>query len=169
MTTYLGSTNLLTPKQSGFRKGHSCITALLKVTEDLRQDLDKDKISFLVLLDFSKAFDMVDHLLLCDKLFRQFNFSFCAVKLLRSYLTDRMQAVQLNNNLSDFLPISRGVPEGSILGPLFSLVKYSSIHMYADDVQIYLSCPLGLIEHGVSCLNEDLEKSYVGHRKMVSY
>lgn len=166
MSFYLGSSNLLTSKQSGFRKNHSCITALVSVTEDLRQAMDGDNVTFLILLDFSKAFDTVDHSILCDKLRHLFNFSSCAVKLMYSYLTDRMQAVVCNNKISDFLPTTRGVPQGSILGPLLfslyvnelpSVAKHCSIHMYADDVQMYLSCRLGLIDHCVNHVNEDLE------------
>ena len=60
--------NLLDPYQSGFRTGHSTTTALLKVTEDIREAMDPRELTVLTLLDFSKAFDTVDHDLLIQKL-----------------------------------------------------------------------------------------------------
>lgn len=162
---HLARHNLLSPRQFGFRQKHSCTTAVLGVSESIRHALDEGLVSFLVLLDFSKAFDMVDHSILCHKLSLFYNFSPCAVKLISSYLTVRTQAVAINHNLSDFLPLISGVPQGSILGPLLfslyinelpTLIKHCSINMYADDVQLVLSCPLGLIEHGATCINEDL-------------
>lgn len=114
INVHLNRFNLLVPNQSGFRPKHSCITALINVVEDIRQALDLDKVTFLVLLDFSKAFDTVDHSILFRKLSRLYNFSPSAVALLSSYLSDRKQAVAINNYLSDFLSIIRGVPQGSI-------------------------------------------------------
>lgn len=163
---YLSTHNILSPKQSGFRQKHSCTTTVIGVSDDIRIALDEGKVSFLILLDFSKAFDTVVHSTLYLKLSQIYNFSPCAIKLISSYLTGRVQAVEINHALSGFLPIVSGVPQGSILGPLlFSLyvnelptrIRHCSIHMYADDVQLVMSCPLGLIEHATSCINEDLE------------
>lgn len=165
ISTFLDHENILTSKQSGFRKKNSCITALISVSEDIRKSIDKDYVTFLILLDFSKAFDMVNHSTLCQKLSLFYNFSSDAIKFIFSYLTGRTQAVELNKVLSNFLLNKSGVPQGSILGPLlFSLyinelpltIKHCSLRLYADDAQLYLSCPLGLIEHFATCINEDL-------------
>lgn len=59
---------MITERQSGFRKNHGCVTALLDVAEDIRAHIDDGEIAFLVLLDHSKAFDTVEHDLLCHKL-----------------------------------------------------------------------------------------------------
>lgn len=98
------------------------------------------------MVDFAKAFDRVSHNKLVNKLVSLFDFSATAAKLIRSYLEDRYQAVFCNEVLSSFELISSGVPQGSVLGPLlFSLfindlpanLDYCSIHLFADDVQIY--------------------------------
>ena len=79
--------------QSGFRKGHSCITALADVTEDIRKEVDDNKITFLILLDHSKAFDSLNHDILCMKLSKFYNFLAFAVDLIESFLEERCQAV----------------------------------------------------------------------------
>jgi hypothetical protein len=157
--------NLLDRYQSGFRRGHSTTTALLKITDDIAINMDKNLISILVLLDFSKAFDTVNFKLLCQKLRNLFRFSESAIQLIKSYLTDRSQCVFADGALSSFLPVTQGVPQGSILGPLlFSLfindisscIKFSNYHIYADDVQIYLSGSKESIASVINQINSDL-------------
>jgi hypothetical protein len=101
----------------------------------------------LVLLDFSKAFDSVDHDLLCHKLERFFDFSSSAVGFIRSYLNERSQCVSAGEVLSGFLPVLRGVPQGTVLSPLLStlfindlcrVVQSSQYHIYADDISFML-------------------------------
>lgn len=162
---YVESKKLLSPLQSGFRPGHSCVTALLKVSDDIRQAFDENKIMIATLLDFSKAFDSVDPFLLSRKLVAHFNFSNCSSRLILSYLTNRVQAVSVNSRLSSFLPINVGVPQGSILGPLLfslfvndiaSVIKHCHYHIYADDVQLYISSPLGQTTDAIARMNNDL-------------
>lgn len=168
MSAHINSNSLMHENQSGFRPDHSCTSALIKVTESLRQNSENRNISFLVLLDHSKAFDMVHHSTLCSKLNVFFRFSSSAVNLIQSYLSGRSQSVFTKNNISDTLPVLRGVPQGSILGPLlFSTyindlpqqLSYSEAHLYADDVQIYLSSSLSSISENIIRLNYDL--SYI--------
>lgn len=118
------------------------------------------------LLDFSKAFDSVNHNLLCNKLKLYFGFSNSSLSLIRSYLSDRVQKVRLEHCTSSALHIISGVPQGSILGPLlfsmfindiFSLCKFSNIHGYADDIQLYISNRIGLVEDLSYKLNDDIE------------
>jgi Reverse transcriptase (RNA-dependent DNA polymerase) len=151
--------------QSGFRPGHSTTTALLKITDDISMNLDRKHITILALLDFSKAFDTVNHKILCQKLKAYFNFSVSAIDFIKSYLMDRTQCVFANNKFSNFLPVTQGVPQGSILGPLlFSLfindisnaILFSHYHIYADDVQIYLSGSEENLGNVVDQINTDL-------------
>lgn len=166
ISKYLQDNSLLTDKQSGFRPKHSCVSTLLEVSEELRINVDDNRISFLVLLDHSKAFDTVEHSILCLKLKHMCKFSPTAVKLISSYLHDRYQAVYYGNNKSNSCLVSRGVPQGSILGPLLysiysndlpSQLKHCGIQMYADDVQLYISCHPSDTTECISKLNQDLD------------
>lgn len=85
--SHLHQQSLLYPLQSGFRAGHSCSTAMVNVLNDIRIKFDEGYVTLLCLLDFSKAFDTVNHELLCWKLQRYFNFSSSATRLLKSFLT----------------------------------------------------------------------------------
>lgn len=114
---YLQCHNILNPLQSGFRKGYSTTTALVKVADDIRRALDETKVSVLALLDLSKAFDKVHHGLLIEKL-RTIGFSDSVLCWCHSYLTERCQRVVAGENFtSDFAFIETGVPQGSVLGP----------------------------------------------------
>ena len=119
--TLLNEHNLIYPRQSGFRKYHSTETALIKITDDLLFNLDNDKISGLVLVDYRKAFDMVDHGLLLKKL-ETYGVIKQELKWCHSYLLDRKQVVVLDVNESREAPVKHGVPQGSILGPLFFIL-----------------------------------------------
>lgn len=169
MSKYLDQHELLSDKQSGFRKKRSCITALLDVVEDLRQKLDDKMVSFLVLLDHSKAFDTVDHKILNSKLKKYFNFSETACKLILSYLSHRSQVTMIDNQRSTVLGVLNGVPQGSVLGPLLFSIYINdlpnipvtcNIHMYADDVQLYTSAEAKEIRLCMSNINRDLDLVY---------
>ena len=158
ITEYLDRKSLLNPFQSGFRKNCGTTTALIKIVDDLKLSMDTKMFSILVLLDFSKAFDSIDHRLLITKLHKLFGFDSSAVKLVKSYLCDRSQYVEFDKIKSETVTLSSGVPQGSILGPLLfslfindlpSILDKCSFHMYADDVQIYAS---GKVSEQVSVL-----------------
>lgn len=165
MVEHLDINSLLFANQSGFRKNHSTTTTILDVTESIRVSMDSKQPSILVLLDFSKAFDCIDHSILQNKLKHNFSFASTSCNMLCSYLSGRSQCVVLGEAKSTPLPMVRGVPQGSVLGPLiFSLyindlptvTKYCSVHIFADDVQLISSAPLDNLDECVSNLNTDL-------------
>lgn len=144
LTSFLENNKLLAESQHGFRKGLSTETALLKVSEHIYSNIDKKRVSLLMLLDLSKAFDSVSHEILINKC-NQLNvdgFWF------EDYLRGRMQSVRIDSFVSSSRPINYGVPQGSILGPiLFSIhindmqkaLKKYFLVQYADDAQIVIS------------------------------
>lgn len=163
--SYLSKENILPICQSGFRPAHSTATALLQVTDDIFRANDNNQITCLILLDFSKAFDTVNHNVLCNKL-KFFGLGDTAILFFKHYLIDRSQRVTVNGRYSNYALISSGVPQGSILGPLlFSIytadfcnsLNHCKMHQYADDTQIYYSFFLSDIEKAVENINTDLE------------
>src|SRR5688572_1362895 len=112
--------------------------------------MNRQRVSALVVLDLSAAFDTIDHNILHSRLSACFGISNTAHFLLPSYLFQRSQSVTIENSFSLNLPLLCGVPQGSVLGPLLftlyttplsHLLADSSLqfHFYADDTQIYLS------------------------------
>ena len=112
--SYLQEHRLLSPLQSGFRPRHSTSTCLAHVTNTLLENIDKGILTGLIFLDLSKAFDTLDHSIMLDKL-TSIGLNRSAVQWFRSYLTMRSQSVCTNGVLSDPMPISFGVPQGSVL------------------------------------------------------
>src|SRR5688572_27617532 len=147
---HLDSFPSLSSFQSAYRKFYSTETALIRIHTDLCLAMDDQRVSALVLLDLSAAFDAVDHNILPSRLNSCFGISNTAYSLFSSYLSQRSQSVVINHTFSPNLPLLRGVPQGSVLGPLLftlfttplsHLLTGSSLqfHFYADDTQIYLS------------------------------
>ena len=166
IASYINCHKLFVNEQSGFRPNHSTSSALLKVTNDLHLACDGGKINFLLLLDFSKAFDRVSFLTLLKKLEVYFNFSSSALLLLHNYLYHRNQKVFFNGKWSSPKSTTSGVPQGSILGPLLFLLFIndlplnidSNCHLFADDVQIYRSCEISGTAACISSLNKDVKQ-----------
>lgn len=122
-------------------------------------------VTILLLLDFSKAFDSINHAILLSKLNSIFSMSNSATKLIHSYLSNRSQCVVIGEHKSSFLSLNRGVPQGSILGPLLfslfindlpSVLKYCFVHLFADDVQIAKASNISNMSNCVDQINEDL-------------
>lgn len=147
---HLNSFQSISPFQSAYRKFHSTESALLRIQNDLLLAMEKKRVSALVLLDLSAAFDTVDHQILLSRLSLNFGLSGSALSLLTSYLSNRTQSVQAGSDSTPASPVLTGVPQGSVLGPLlFTLyttpLSYLltdsdvSFHFYADDTQLYSS------------------------------
>ena len=161
---YLQKHSLFDPNQSAYKSNHGCNTALIKITDDILDSIDDSEVSILTLLDFSKAFDTVNHRLLIEKL-KILGFSETARNWVTSYLTDRFQKVIINNDESSWVKIKNGVPQGSILGPtLFNIlvsdmrqiIEFNSCHGYADDVQLKKGTKIENINDSITEINQDL-------------
>jgi len=139
--------------QSAYKPLHSTETALIRVHNDIMCSLDKRKGVILVLLDLSAAFDTIDHQILLSRLEKGAGVCGTALKWFSSYLSGRHQSVYINGVKSTPKGLDFGVPQGSLLGPN-QFTMYSgpiadiarrhglSVHMYADDTQLYFSFDL---------------------------
>ena len=145
---HLYDNNLNFTFQSAFKKDHSCETALVKIYHDVLENLGPNQTSSMLFLDFSSAFDTVNHELLLDKLEHDFKITDSALMWFKTYFQNRKFQVRINDKLSKPVELNYGVPQGSVLAPtMFSLYSQSihtitdkyglNIHLFADDVQIY--------------------------------
>ncbi|CAB4022888.1 Hypothetical predicted protein [Paramuricea clavata] len=161
---YLSLNNLLSEHQFGFQKFHSTASALLDCTNDWYLNMDRKLFNLVVFIDLKKAFDTVNHDILMEKLLL-FGITGSAFQLLTSYLSNRTQKCKMNGSTSKENIVKCGVPQGSMLGPLFFLLYINDLssclnetrtRMFADDTNITASgnC-MNDIE---SAVNSDLER-----------
>ena len=146
MYSHLNEQNLLHQYQSGFRPHHSCHTALTRLIDSWYTAINKKQLIGSLFIDFKKAFDLVNHNTLLKKLTVYFPKS-PIIKLINSYLTERQQFVYLNGNKSQTKRITAGVPQGSVLGPLFFLIYINDLplhinhnthtDLFADDASLH--------------------------------
>ena len=143
--TMRNDNGVMTNKQGGFRKGFSNTISIADVTDMLFANTDKNQPTIAVFVDLCKVFDTVDHEVLINKLdcygIRGTNLLWC-----KNYLSNRLQRTLTNGILSSSADISCGVPQGSVLGPLFFIlyindaqaaIKRAGIQLYADDTVLY--------------------------------
>ena len=113
LSDYIERTSIYSSTQSGFRKGHSTQTILLKFRDDIQKALNKNEITMsVVFIEDSKAFDTIQHETLIKKL-ANLNFSNSSIKMIFSYLSNRQQYVQLDDKKSSYRPIYLNIPWGS--------------------------------------------------------
>lgn len=142
LVSYFDKNNLFVENQFGYRQGKSTLKAIITNLEVILDAIDKKQIPCISLLDLSKAFDCVQHSNLINKL-EFYGIRGGSLNLFKSYFNNRMQVVSLpTGEISKALPIKNGVPQGSILGPIFFLIyinDFSShirtklVTLYADD------------------------------------
>ena len=144
---FLDEHKLIYENQSGFRRHHSCQTALTKMVDNWFTAMNNDEVVGAVLLDLSKAFDLVSHQILKQKL-SAYKFSQLSQSWFDSYLSNRFQQVHISGKLSESKEIKAGVPQGSVLGPLLFLlyindlppyIKYCLLDLFADDGTLHTS------------------------------
>ena len=144
---YLTNLHILCDNQFGFRKNHSTTLALIDLHEKISSAIDHGELAVGVFLDLSKAFDTVNHSILFDKL-EHYGIRGLALKWIKSYFSNRLQFVEYNGYVSYRANIMCGVPQGSILGPLFFLLYINDIIntstilqliLFADDTNVFVS------------------------------
>ena len=168
MVEYLKATGYLDNLQSAYKQSHSTITALLNVTDDIYEALENSELTFLVLLDYSKAFDCANHRLILAKL-QAAGFKNDSLSWITSYLSGRSQKVVAGSDESGWESVINGVPQGSVLGPLLFTILVSDIsdaikrgryHLYADDTQLYYKCKVEDANATITNINSDLKNIF---------
>ena len=164
LTSYSERHSRLSSHQSGNRRKHSNESLNLMVTDYVFDAIDEKKVTVLVQLDSSKAFDSMNHGFLLHEL-KLCRISSHTLEWFRSYLSGRTQAVRIGTDTSDFIAVTKGVPHGSILGPLLFNIFIndlpfiplnSKLESYVDDSKLILSFRVGDLEDVLLAINKDL-------------
>lgn len=145
LDAYLASINFISSRQYGFRPQSNTLSATVDLVTKIKYNIDQKKIVLGLFIDLKKAFDTVSHSKLINKL-RGIGVTGKALKMYESYLANRSQLVKINNSQSNHQPITYGIPQGSVLGPLLFLIYVNDMHeiglhgqitLYADDTCLF--------------------------------
>lgn len=163
---YLKSIDFIFERQYGFRPKSNTLTATVDLVTKIKSNIDNKNIVLGVFIDLKKAFDTVSHSLLIKKL-KHIGVDGTALQMFQSYLTNRFQIVKINNAQSTKRPITCGIPQGSITGPLLFLTYINNIRdiglhghvsLYADDTCLFYFG--SSIQQIVAHAQEDLNKLF---------
>ena len=146
LSRHFEQNDILYDLQHGFRERRSCETQLIQIVEELAHNTSKGRQTDLILLDFSKVFDRVNHMKLLHKL-HQHGARGNILSWIKAFLTGRSQTVVLEGESSSVIPVNSGVPQGSVLGPLLFLLYindlleniHSQVRLFADDTAVYIT------------------------------
>ncbi len=147
LTLFIEQCEILYRFQFGFRSNHSTMHSLVSLINNVATAIDRNQIAAGVFIDLSKAFDTLDHEILFTKL-QHYGIRGVALQWIKSYFCNREQFVQYNETCSTMEKLKCGVPQGSILGPLFFILyindlpnalELSKSYLFADDTSIYYS------------------------------
>jgi hypothetical protein len=144
ISDHLTAYHLLSDCQHGFIAGRSCTTNLLSTLKDWTRLLDEKEPVDALYLDFAKAFDSVPHERLLHKV-KSLRIEGNVLQWIRDFLVGSRQGVSINGTVSDWASVRRGVPQGSVLGPILFVAFINDLpeavssvcSMYADDMKVY--------------------------------
>lgn len=166
MRKYIEDNRLLTEFQAGFRKKHSCESALQTVISRWKNSLSKKNVVGVVFLDFRRAFETINRSLLKQKLEKN-GFQGTVLKWFTEYLECRTQQTRYNNAVSSVKINSCGVPQGTVMGPdlfvlyindIVKIVKHCELQLFADDTILFLQSDN--MDNLIKLINEDLGRLY---------
>ena len=151
---HLKENNLFDKYQSAYRPNHSTETSLLHLQSNILEALDKGKVTVLVMLDVSAAFDTVQHVNLIQRYYYRYGFRGDVLAWMKSYLTERFNCVSINDKMSDWIESDCGFPQGSVLGgkkfilfagPVGDIAESHKVQhsAYADDNNEYVTFTAG--------------------------
>ena len=156
--------DILNKNQHGFRKSKSTGTAIFNVLEEVFETWNRKHISSCIFIDYSKAFDTIDHSILIKKL-KLYGLDKTAIKFLTAYLANRKQRIVIKNQSSPYTTLRCGVPRGSILGPLLFIIYTNDLFfennptekiiMYADDTLVINTADteLSAVQNSQNCFD----------------